>query len=64
MEFPVGTKVKVHSADMKEFLGGGEIVAQETHFGVSEVPRIQLDSGGIVMGFECWWEPVDVEETK
>ena len=61
-EYPVGTKVKVHSADMKENLGEGEIVAQETHLGVSDVPRIKLDSGEIIMGFQCWWEPIEEDK--
>lgn len=55
----VGARVKVFSADRSQYLGLGTIkgfekVSFEDKF-VTDVPVIELDSGEVLRGYECWW---------
>lgn len=51
-----GTRVRVLSGDCGELLGDGVLLADYSREG--EMPRIRLDSGGVIRGCECWWIPV------
>ena len=54
----VGLRVKVFSADRKEYLGLGTIIGfEKVQFGldISSVPVIRLDDGRVLRGYECWW---------
>lgn len=67
---PVGTKVRVfiaHEGKMK-YIGVGTIVGYEDVYfedlgvTVENIPKIQLGSGKILYGYECWW--ITLEEAK
>ncbi len=48
------------------FLGFGEIVAQEIppqSITDTRNPKIRLDNGNIVWGYECWWNSVEIIES-
>ena len=69
-------RVDVWNADQSEHLGQGtllgrvdiELVGSDKEFFgcdvLPDVPKIQLDSGGIVYGYECWWHPVESTNGK
>jgi hypothetical protein len=38
---------------------GKEGLAELVNDGGGEEVMIQLDDGGVLMGWECWWEPLD-----
>lgn len=60
----------VHVFGEGKFLGA--IVPREDAVGMARVireqgrtnPAIELDSGAVVYGCECWWSPVDVANAK
>jgi len=54
----VGLRVKVFSADKREYLGLGTIIGfEKVQFGLDifSVPVIRLDDGRVLKGCECWW---------
>ena len=54
----VGLRVKVFSADKREYLGLGTIIGfEKVQFGLDilSIPIIQLDNGEEMKGYECWW---------
>ena len=54
----VGLRVKVFSADKREYLGLGTIIGfKKVQFGLDilSIPIIQLDNGEEIRGYECWW---------
>lgn len=52
--YSFGARVRVFAADMKTDLGPGTYVGNvATELGLT--PRIVLDSGKEIYGFQCWW---------
>lgn len=53
------TTVVVYSPDMNYIIGIGKIVGLEDPLGIgTETPKIELTTGRIIYGCECWWEPL------
>lgn len=53
-----GTRVRVADVDGTE-LGLGTLISETPIEGLPfTTPKIQLDSGRIIYGYECWWTPV------
>jgi hypothetical protein len=54
-----GTRVQVLSADGNTNLGIGTYRGEEEieDSGGLTTPKIELASGQIIYGFECWWYP-------
>lgn len=55
------TTIVVYSPDMNYIIGIGKIVGYENLLGLNldiETPKIELTTGRIIYGCECWWEPL------
>ena len=62
-KYPVGTKVMVTDAAKNEILGEGTLLtAYDLDSEDNVMPKIEMPSGKVLFGYECWWIPVD--ETK
>jgi hypothetical protein len=72
---PVGTRVKIWDGSGDKFLGFGvfegiesrrEIVSIHSSLEPSmetvDIPRLRLDNGQLLFGYECFWEIVSAEE--
>jgi hypothetical protein len=63
-----GIRVDVFSGDKKNHLGTGTIVSREEivdEYGnvwSENCPKIQLDNGKEIWGFECWWHPMEKQD--
>jgi hypothetical protein len=62
-------RVLVYETDQKTIIGLGEMHREDVQVvddndntkilcTLKDHPHITLDKGGIVLGCECWWEPV------
>jgi hypothetical protein len=63
-ELKKGTKVKVYSASLGDYLGIGEITEYEELCGddwVATTPKIKIGKK-IYRGYECWW--IELSEAK
>lgn len=60
MQDKVGTRVIIRDdcrTGISSAVGKkGKIVGHVTILGMSS-PRIELDDGDVIHGYECWWEP-------
>ena len=60
---PRQVRVRVFSADQRTCLGKGWITHRHMPItGGYSSPRIRLDTGRIVYGYECWW--IDVKNAE
>ena len=53
-------RVKVWDAGKENYLGEGCIIGERKVLGIT-TPKILLDTGKIVFGYETWWRPVGVK---
>ena len=56
--YPAGTRITGFDLDGNR-IHGELLTAYDLDSNKNQIPRIRLDNGKTISGYECWWIPVD-----